>query len=87
MNVELKDEQLTEVMQTALIQALGEKGKEILLQSVVKHLTTPQQSYSGAIRVTPIQEALNLAANQFASRYFLETMEKDTRFADLIKDL
>lgn len=87
LNVELKDEQLTEVMQTALIQALGDKGKEVLLQSVVKYLTTPQQSYSGSTRATPIQEALNLAANQFASKYFLEKMETDTRFTDLIKDL
>lgn len=86
LKVELNDEQLTTVLHTALLQAVSDKGKEVLLESVVKHLTTARESY-GNKYTSPLQDALNLAANQFATSYFRDLLANDERIVAVVKDL
>lgn len=86
LKVELNDEQLTTVLHTALLRAIGDKGKEVLLESVVKHLTTVRDSY-GNRHTSPLQDALNLAADQFATQHFRELLANDERIVAVVKDL
>ncbi|MFA5436847.1 MAG: hypothetical protein WC372_12485 [Candidatus Neomarinimicrobiota bacterium] len=86
LKVELNDEQLTTVLHTALLQAVSDKGKEVLLESVVKHLTTVRDGY-GNRRTSPLQDALNLAADQFATQHFRALLANDERIVAVVKDL
>lgn len=86
LKVELNDEQLTTVLHTALLQAVSDKGKEVLLESVVKHLTTVRDGY-GNRHTSPLQDALNLAADQFATQHFRELLANDERIVAVVKDL
>ena len=56
------------------------------MESVVKHLTTVRDGY-GNRRTSPLQDALNLAADQFATQHFRALLANDERIVAVVKDL
>jgi hypothetical protein len=66
--IKLEGEDLQMVLDAAIMQALGETGKELLIKEVVRYLTTPSGSGIGS-KTSPLMQALHHAAQNAAMVY------------------
>jgi hypothetical protein len=89
MELKVEGSDLQKLIEGAVVQALGESGKDALVKEVVRHLTTPPQrnGYGSGQRPSPLMEALHGAAAQAASAYFRAKVEKDPAFVDALEQL
>lgn len=82
MKVELDEEKLRTVLDSAIITALGETGKDAIIKEVVKYLTTEPTSWKQG--QSPLWTALRTSADQAARRYFDEKIATDPEFKKAI---
>lgn len=70
---------LEDLLHKGILEALSSSAQETLVQSVVKYLTTPNNSSYGPTG-SPLLQALNQAARDAAFKYFAQRIEKDPVF-------
>lgn len=87
MEFKLEGQDLKDILHKAVIDALGETGKEALLKEVVQYLTTERQAYDRAPKVSPLLQALHDAATGAARDYFTKRIEIDNEFAETLERL
>ncbi len=85
-DLKLEGTALQQLIEGAVIQALGTTGQEALVRHVVQWLTTPTSSSYGS-KNSPLLDALTAAAGQAANKYFREKVETDPAFVEAIETL
>lgn len=85
MELKVEGSQLEQIINAAVFQALGETGKEALMQEVVRYLTTTNGRYGETS--SPLLNALRNAAQGAATRFFAEQIENDAEFRASIEGL
>lgn len=85
MELKLEGSALQQILEGAVIQALGESGRDALVKHVVEYLTTPKGGYGA--KNSPLLDALNMAASQAATKYFRDKVENDPTFAAALEQL
>lgn len=78
MEVKVEGTALDGIIQKALLDALGDVGKEALVKHVMDYLTKPQERGYGNKKISPLMEALDDQTREAAQKFFRERMENDT---------
>lgn len=89
MELKLEGSQLDQMIQAAVMQALGDVGKEALMKEVVRYLTQPdrERTYGGQQPASPLTHALRNAAGVAAMRHFTKLLEEDKDFVNQLEAL
>lgn len=85
MELKVEGSDLQKMLESAVVTALGEAGRDALVKNVVEYLTTPPRSGYG--EASPLMRALQTAANQAAHTYFRERLASDEAFQKMFDDL
>jgi hypothetical protein len=91
MEVDLKldEKQMNELLQGAILQALGEKAQKAIIDDVIKTFTTRRSAsgYYGGEPSTPLQDMLRECAGKVARAVITDRFEKDPEFIAQIESL
>lgn len=88
MDLKIEGEQLTKLIEGAVMQALGEAGREAIVKQVVKHLTTaPESTGYGSRPPSPLVRALNDAAERVAHKFLTDKLANDAEFTAAVEGL
>jgi hypothetical protein len=85
MDLKIEGPDLQKLLESAVVQALGEAGREALVKECVKYLTTPQGSYRD--QKSPLLQALHAAAGEATKRYVTAKMANDPELISMIDSL
>ena len=80
MDVKLEGAELSTLLHTALLQALGEKGREMIVQNAVTYLTTRRNEGYGRGSGSPLEEMMQTAARDVARKFIEEMVANDQAF-------
>jgi endo-alpha-1,4-polygalactosaminidase (GH114 family) len=86
MEVKITEDAVTAAMHKAILEALGEKGREQIIAETVKYLSTPKDSYYGK-SITPLTEIMRQTAEQIAKAVCKDRIEKDPTFIAAVEDI
>ena len=90
-HIDLSDEQLHGIVSEAILQAIGEKQRDAILQEAVRELLTKKKVGVYGDYTTPIQEAFNLAVAGVAREAAREMLDTDedirTQVRALLKEV
>lgn len=85
MDLKIEGTDLQKLIEGAVVQALGETGRDALVKHVVQYLTTARSGYTD--KTSPLLEALHLASTQAANKYFRDKIESDPAFVAALEAL
>lgn len=80
MDLKLSDTQLNEMLQVAVIQALGDDAKALIIEQAIGYLMKPQKDYRGQETVSPLLEAVQRATRNLAEKIVEERLAADQDF-------
>lgn len=83
-NWNIRGEQLDQLLHKAIIDALGDEGRDLLIKETVAYLTTKETGGYGPGR-TPLIRALHVAASSAATRFAQEKIENDPEFQAMLR--
>jgi hypothetical protein len=86
LKLEINDDQLNVALQTAILKAVDDVGREQILKHALNHLTTPKETYRGKA-TTPLMDIITDAATQVARQIMNERIEKDEEFVKQVEQL
>ncbi len=88
MDIKIGEDQLSAYLHEAVVKALGEDSKALIISQVVSYLTTkPQSSSYDRTPSSPLMQAMNTAAMRVADKYIVDKMENDPDFKKQLDDL
>jgi len=87
MDLKISDEQLSSYLEAAVLTALGDNAKELIVQHAVRYLTTPAIDYSGRKGVSPLLQAVNSASTRLAEKLVEERLSTDQTFQQQLDDV
>ncbi len=85
MDLKVEGSDLQRLLEAAVMQALGEAGRDALTKHVVQYLTTPVDGYGR--KASPLLLALQNAAASVAEKHVREKMTSDPEFIAAIDSL
>lgn len=86
MELKLEGEALNQLIEGAIIKALGETGQQALIKNVVSYLTTSRSGYASD-KDSPLLKALHAAASDSAAKYFRDKLQNDPTFVNELEKL
>lgn len=86
MNIQLDSEMMKGLVSEALMKALDQEKRDILIQSAIKHLVTPEDHY-GSRRESPLESAFRNACHNVAQTTATEMLTNDPAFQARVRQL
>lgn len=87
MKLEVKDANVDQLLELAILQALGDTAKDKLLTEVLAYLITIPVSSYGQKQLSPIREIINTAASRVAHTIVVKRFAEDPEFQKAINDV
>jgi len=88
MDLKVGESDLKKLLDVAIIQALGDTGREALVKEVVRYLSTPgEKSGFGREPPSPLMRALQETAESAGRRYFLDKIQNDPAFGAALEQV
>ncbi len=88
MDIKLDEQMMRGLVSEALLKAMDEKQRELLIAGAIKHLLTPEKGlYSSSPPQSPMEVAFRQSVSNVAQRIVSERLENDAEFKDKINGL
>lgn len=87
MDLKISDEQLSSYLEAAVLTALGDNAKEMIVKHAIRYLTTPATGYSGRKEPSPLLLAVNTAAIRIAEKLVEERLTTDQAFKQQLDEV
>jgi len=87
MDLKISDEQLSSYLEAAVLTALGDNAKELIVQHAIRYLTTPTTGYSGRKEASPLLLAVNSASMRIAEKLVEEKLSTDQTFRQQLDEV
>jgi hypothetical protein len=87
MDLKISDEQLSGYLEAAVMTALGDNAKELIVQHAVRYLTTPTTGYGGRKEESPLLQAVNSASMRIAEKLVAERLSTDPTFQQQLDEV
>jgi len=84
--INLEQMGLHSVISAAILAALDQQSRELLIKGALEHLLTPGAGYSGK-QASPLEDAFKHALNRLAFQLAEETLANDAAVKDKIQGL
>ena len=79
-DIKISEDQLSAYLHEAVMKALGEDAKALIVSQAVTYLTKPDDSGYGRAKTSPLMAAMHAAAYKAAEKVVTEQIENDTAF-------
>jgi len=86
MKIELTDEQLTGLVSVAILQAIDQGQRDVLIKEALQYLLSPKSDGYGRAR-SPLQEAFDLAVETTCRQMVLEMFREDANIRETLQAL
>jgi len=89
MDVKVEKDTLNAALQEAVLRALGENGRELIIREAVAYLTKEEDrgTYGGGKQPSKLRQAMEDAADKIARVVFKEKLENDSEFRSHVEKL
>lgn len=90
MKLDVDGTQLEALLHSAIVESLGDKGREAIIREAVAHLTTAPASSSGYDRdkrPSPLMSSLHAAARAVAEKHIATKLTEDKAFIEQVEAL
>lgn len=87
MELKLDKEQMDKVLHEAILQTIGESGRELIIKQAVEYLTKETDGYGGRKGPSPLRSAMNESAREVAKAIVKEQLENDDEFHQKVIEL
>jgi len=87
MEVKLNDDQLNQAMQSAILAAIGDTGREQIIKSAIEHLTKKSDGYNGRSNPSPLEQIMQNSAENIARAVMASKFENDAEFKQQIESM
>ena len=86
--ISFNEEQLAQVIQTAIFEHMGQAGRDDLVKEAIAYLTTPQKTHLSDNKETPLMIAFYHAARAIMEEIIQEEIKnRDSQFHKSVKEV